>query len=1030
MKKRLYPLLFLLFFIQGIPCANASQIMGSDLTWTCIGQDSFLIKLVVYGDCNGYAVVSGSIKFNCATSGALITSITANPGTPVDITPVCSSSCSRCTNPSCSFPYGINRYVMQGIVCLNSAGTCCNIDISWTQCCRNLSITTVTLYTQYYTEAKLNRCLNPCDNSPTFSNAPVAILCVGQPFTFNHGVQDIDKDSTGGLADSLTYQWYVPLSAANSSVGYIPPYTYDKPIFFYGFPNDALPWPRGIHLNPESGEIQFQPMKPEVTIMIVKVNEFRNGVKIAELRREMQIIVITCLNNNPPSITTPNNVRSKSVCAGDTVTFDFSTSDPNASDTVAISWNKAIPGAVWTHTNGQSKYPTARLTWKTTNADGNALPYTFTVKAKDNACPVNASFIQAYQINVKLRLKGKISVSDLGCGLYHFGLDTAYKQNLNFVINTEGKKVALDNTHNYKFDTAGVYPYILTVSYPNNCNTISDTGIIKVAPFLYLRLPADTAICPGSSINIEPKVFLNKGPVKYLWGTGDTNRILHTALIKNNTTISLTVKDSVGCTTTKSIKITMLKSPDMIPDDAAVCFGSTFSIEPMTSFAKGHVTYYWSNGDTNRILLTGRIKNIETINLTVKDSTECLAMDSIKISIQQSPEMIPADTVICYGSKLSLEPKTSFAKGHISYKWSTGDTNRFLHLGRVYTTSRYFMLTIEDSTGCTVDNSILINTLKYYSMMPNDTAICYGSIFSIEPGTSFTKGHVTYNWSTGDTNRILHTSRIYKDSLITLNIEDSAGCAVQDYINISMLLNPEIAMDDTIGHCKNRSVLIAPNYQVFGTFNYISDFKWHISGNYSTISNQLKLFIPDSGIYVFSIVDKFGCSDSDSVRVNTFPPIDTSLRVNAYVLTASAGMKNYRWYRNDTLISTADSNIFTAPSNGGYYVLLTDSNDCIDRSRTVIINLIGINQRHSMGSVKLYPNPTTGKLMLETDEPITGEISLIITNMYGREIINRTVKSNDIQTVKEIDISDQPAGIYTIFIRYQKNSYHQIIIKE
>jgi len=184
MKKTIYPILFFLFFIEGIPRANAQNLMASDLTWTCIGQDSFLVKLVVYMDCNGLSMAYNSpIIFKCASSGATITSITPNPSTPVDVTPVCNTSCTRCQSSGCTFPYGINRTTMQGIVRLNSAGTCCNINISWLQCCRNNGITTLTsLIPDFYTESLMNRCQNPCDNSPAFSYAPFAILCVGGAF--------------------------------------------------------------------------------------------------------------------------------------------------------------------------------------------------------------------------------------------------------------------------------------------------------------------------------------------------------------------------------------------------------------------------------------------------------------------------------------------------------------------------------------------------------------------------------------------------------------------------------------------------------------------------------------------------------------------------------------------------------------------------------------------------------------------------------------------------------------------------------
>ena len=184
----------------------ATQIMGSDLTWRCVGQDSLLITLTVYRDCNGTALNSTPIIASCIQTGIEITRLTLNTVTPVDVTPVCNSGCTRCQSLSCSFPYGIQKYRMQGIIKLSGAGSCCNIKLTWEQCCRNASITTGAGNANFYSEAMLNRCISPCDNSPTFDNMPIAILCTGQDFTFCQGIQDIDVNSTGGLSDSFVFE--------------------------------------------------------------------------------------------------------------------------------------------------------------------------------------------------------------------------------------------------------------------------------------------------------------------------------------------------------------------------------------------------------------------------------------------------------------------------------------------------------------------------------------------------------------------------------------------------------------------------------------------------------------------------------------------------------------------------------------------------------------------------------------------------------------------------------------------------------
>ena len=64
----------------------------------------------------------------------------------------------------------------------------------------------------------------------------------------------------------------------------------------------------------------FRPMKIEVTVMAIEIKEFRGGVHIGTIRRDLQIIVINCPNNHPPVLSGPYY---KEVCAGSTVTFSI-----------------------------------------------------------------------------------------------------------------------------------------------------------------------------------------------------------------------------------------------------------------------------------------------------------------------------------------------------------------------------------------------------------------------------------------------------------------------------------------------------------------------------------------------------------------------------------------------------------------------------------------------------------------------------------------------------------------------------------
>jgi hypothetical protein len=941
-------LLVLIFCIGVQQNANASHVFGGELSWTNVGQDSFIVKLTAYSDCNAQNISSCVISFKCATTGASITSLNIAVTAPVDITPVCKTSCNRCQTPACSFPYGIHKFVMQGLVRLNSAGTCCSIYMKWEECCRSGAITTGASNANFYTEAYLNRCQGNITNSPQFSTDPVKLLCVGQDFTWQTNETSVAQDPR----DSMTYEWGQPLSASGAIIGYTGQYDYNKPIYFWGFPNDGLPFPRGIHLDYVEGLLQFRPMKAEGTTMVVKINIFRNGVNIGQVRREINVIVIACTGNNPPTITTRNNVRSKNVCTGDTVSFDFSTNDPNTNDTLEIFGNNLPKGVVWTHTNGQLQHPTAKAFWKPTDKDARPDPYYFTVSVKDNACPINANTAQLYEFYVKLKIKGKVNITNLGCGRYRFNLDTAYSQKLYYTLKIAGKTVLLDTSQTYLFDTTGVYPYTLSVTLSSACNIIYDTGTIVTDTFLRVRLPADTSVYCGRSVNIKPLISYKNAPVKYSWSNGDTTQTINTGPILQNTGYIFTAEDQTGCRTS----------------------------------------------------------------------------DAIKIAIKPKPPMLPADTFVCSGSAMLLRPNTTFHLGEVRYNWSSGDTTKTLQTGRYFIDS-WIALTTLDSLGCSDYSHMNITAKTNYPLLPKDMMQCEGFSLDIIPDVSFTKGHVNYLWSTGDTTSKLRVKALAKDTLLSLGIEDSTGCLIQKSVFIGIQKNPEIELDAKKYFCNLSSASVTPQSKAFGSDNSITSVRWYLLGDTTVISYYNTLVATASGIYVFRIADVYGCSAADTVEVKILPKIDTSLSINGRTITVAPGMKLYVWYWNNQVIYSGAKNSYDAYMKGWYRVGLTDSADCVAHTRIVQMKLDGINYNPQTNAFDLYPNPTTGKLKLEINSTFAGDVILTVFNVYGKEILNKTFNSKDYQKAVELDLSDQPAGTYELLIRYQNRNFHQLIIK-
>ena len=216
-----------------------------------------------------------------------------------------------------------------------------------------------------YVYADLNRCVGTTNSSPVFKQDPQVICDVDHYTYLDFGAVDPD-------GDSLVYEITNPLKFGASLIPYKGTYTYQRPVFFWGFPNTGLPFPQGFNLDPNSGLLKFVPKKDQVTILCVKVKEYRNGNLIGEIRRDHTLFVIDSENEKPEIQAT--GVRN--VCAGNELSIDIETYDPDSSDLLTLNYSSDVNDATWTmDTTGA--YPSGSLVWMPDTNNIRTLPYKF-----------------------------------------------------------------------------------------------------------------------------------------------------------------------------------------------------------------------------------------------------------------------------------------------------------------------------------------------------------------------------------------------------------------------------------------------------------------------------------------------------------------------------------------------------------------------------------------------------------------------------------------------------------------------------
>ena len=92
----------------------------------------------------------------------------------------------------------------------------------------------------------------------------------------------------------------------------------------------------------------------------------------------------------------------------------------------------------------------------------------------------------------------------------------------------------------------------------------------------------------------------------------------------------------------------------------------------------------------------------------------------------------------------------------------------------------------------------------------------------------------------------------------------------------------------------------------------------------------------------------------------------------------------------NTGYAVADSGVIIKTTNGGYPFGVTDVSP-------------------SLNQFKIYPNPSTGKITLETSA-VPPHSQLTISNINGQELITRQIT----KTTTHLDISNLPNGVYMV----------------
>jgi hypothetical protein len=310
--------------------ADASHMMGGDITWRCSGNN-YIFTLKVYRDCRGVGFTTAPQTITVVNHPTITSIICVNIAVN-DLSPAnCGYHCSQ-TFP----PQGAKEEYIFESAPINLGNVPPPLPgwiFTWNLCCRNSTILNIsnpgglgmTLRSKMF--AYNGQSVSPCNNTaPAFAEKPITLICGG--YNFQHAETALEPDH-----DSLSYSCDQGADGFPPGLTLIPyslPYTTNSQI------------PGNPSLDSFTGLISCSPAAGTQGdfVTCVRVNEYRCGQKISEIYREIQRGISGMCGpvsgggiNTPPQLLDPVTLQPftemiDTVYVGDTVNFNFLVSDP------------------------------------------------------------------------------------------------------------------------------------------------------------------------------------------------------------------------------------------------------------------------------------------------------------------------------------------------------------------------------------------------------------------------------------------------------------------------------------------------------------------------------------------------------------------------------------------------------------------------------------------------------------------------------------------------------------------------------
>ncbi len=870
MLKSLWLFLFLFVAFQ----ATASHIVGGEVTYQCLGNNSYRVIVTKFRDCSG-VIMQPTTNLTIRRGNGSWDTLLFIPKGP--------SSFINVSKPGCGVPtpnicIETARYILDSI---HLPPSIFGYTLYNQGCCRNYNVNNILDAWKVGSTfpSQIVGTGGGCNNSPVFNKYPPVAFPANVPLA-------VDVSATDPDSDSLSYDLCSPLDDDNTT----PPFVNVPFAPGYSAAN-LVPSSPPLSINRSTGLISGTITSVGKYSVGICITEWRNGMIVGTVRRDYQFTVI-----QPWAVFGSVGAQSDATCA----TIN------NGSATIVAGGGQAPYSFAW---SGGGSGPTRT----------NLAPGTYNVTITDN---LGCKDVVTVVIGASPGFTATVSSqTDAGCGNTGGGSATIAVSGGTPPYTVTWPDASTGFTHNNL--SAGSHAVV--VSDATNCPDTIVVNIGAVVSSLAATAVVSDEFCAGSFTGeIDLTVTSGNAPFSFLWNDAVTTED-RTALTAGNYWVAIT--DNGGCTDTLQFNVGAGNGITAVFDligDVNCAGGDNGFLSANATNARGPLKYLWSN---NSALSSISGLSPGTYWVVITDSVGC--SDSIATTIK-SPDSLEINLnhlkhVSCNGfSDGSIAVTAHGGKAPYTYAWSNANTTSSINK----LPAASYTLIVTDANGCSVSRVFNLKepaplqiTLKNIS---HET--CNGSNGAISVGIKGGTKPYAISWSNALTDSIIQN---LGSGAYTINVTDSNGCTA----SASYTINPASPLNLNIDSIATASCGLNNGFASILASGGVRPY----SIVWSNAQTGLFAANLAAGTIQAVVTDSVGCTDSISIVVpnsagllvnvdSISAPSCAGLSDGFASISSSGGVAplTIKWSNSANLTSTN-----TLPS-GAAYVVVIDALGCKD----------------------------------------------------------------------------------------------------